>query len=890
MTEPDDRAQDADPAAAERQRMASIRSAGQSWQQWGPYLAERQWGTVREDYSADGEPWDYFTHEDAVSRAYRWGEDGIAGISDIEQRLCLAVALWNGRDSILKERLFGLTNREGNHGEDVKELYYYEDATPSHSYLRMTYRYPQAEFPYAALRAGNAQRGYQDAEYELADTGVLDGDAFFDITAEYAQLTPGDFVLRLTLTNHGAERARLWVLPQLWFRNTWSWDHTTARPRLHGLGRGVVRADHPTLGSYWLHAGGEPQFLFTENETNVPRLYGAAARGPFKDAFHDYLVRGDHRAVAAVQAGTKCAAVYPLELEAGATSTLLLRLSPALQDAPLVGAGELVDQRRREADAWYAALQSGIDDADARLVQRQAFAGLIWSKQFYCYDVRRWLAGDPAQPPPPAGRKAGRNSDWDHLVNADIISMPDKWEYPWYAAWDLAFHTLPFALIDPVFAKRQLVLLGREWYMHPNGQMPAYEWNFGDVNPPVHAWAAWRVFQIDRKQHGGHGDLAFLERVFHKLLLNFTWWVNRKDAEGRNVFQGGFLGLDNIGVFDRSKPLPTGGHIDQSDGTSWMAMYSLNLMRIALELAVHNPVYQDIATKFLEHFLHIADAMTHIGADGGVGLWDEEDEFYYDVLRLPDGRHERLRVRSLVGLTPLFAVETLEPELLARVPNFARRLEWFLDHRPDLAALVSHWEVPGKGQRRLLSLLRGHRMKCLLRRMLDETEFLSDYGVRGLSRVHASEPYVFRLDGAAFTVAYQPGESDSGMFGGNSNWRGPVWMPVNYLLIESLQKFHHYYGDDFRVECPTGSGHYLTIEGVADELAHRLTRIFLKDAAGRRAVFGDDERLQRDPRFRDRVLFYEYFHGDTGRGLGASHQTGWTALVAKLLQPRRFEH
>jgi hypothetical protein len=593
--------------------------------------------------------------------------------------------------------------------------------------------------------------------------------------------------------------------------------------------------------------------------------------------------------VAAVQAGTRCAALYPLEVSPGASVVVHLRLAPAPQDAPFATASALVDRRRAEADAFYAALQADIPDADARLVQRQAFAGLIWSKQYYGYDVKAWLDGDPAQPPPPAARRHGRNADWDHLVNGDIISMPDKWEYPWYAAWDLAFHTLPLALIDPVFAKRQLVLLGREWYMHPNGQMPAYEWNFSDVNPPVHAWATWRVYQIDRKQRGGQGDLAFLERVFHKLLLNFTWWVNRKDAEGRNVFQGGFLGLDNIGVFDRSKELPTGGHIDQSDGTSWMAMYSLNLMRIALELAVHNPVYQDIATKFLEHFLHIADAMTHIGTNGGAGLWDEDDEFYYDVLHLPDGRNVRLKVRSMVGLIPLFAVETLEPDLLARVPNFASRLEWFLAHRPDLASLVSHWEVPGTGQRRLLSLLRGHRMKRLLRRLLDETEFLSDYGVRALSRAHADHPYVFRLDGTEFTVAYRPAESDSGLFGGNSNWRGPIWFPVNYLLIESLQKFHHYYGDDFRVECPTGSGQFLTIAGVADELARRLTRIFLRDAQGRRAVFGDDERLQQDALFRDRVLFYEYFHGDTGRGLGAAHQTGWTALVAKLLQPRRHE-
>jgi hypothetical protein len=879
-----------DLAAAERQRMAAIRSAGQSWQQWGPYLAERQWGTVREDYSADGESWRYFSYEDAAARAYRWGEDGIAGVSDLEQRLCLALALWNGRDPLLKERLFGLANHEGNHGEDVKELYYYEDALPSHAYLRMTYRYPQAEFPYAQLRAENARRGYADPEYELLDTGICDEHRYFDVTAEYAQAAPGDLVLRVTVVNHGPEAARLTLLPQLWFRNTWSWDRGTPRPRLHGLGRGAALAEHATLGRYWFYADGEPPFLFTENETNVPRLYGTPLAGPFKDAFHDHVVRGAHGAVAAVQAGTRCAAVYTLDIPAGGSARVLLRLAPQPEDAPFAGADALVDRRRAEADAYYAALQADLPDADAQLVQRQALAGLVWSKQYYAYDVRAWLAGDPAQPAPPPGRAARRNADWDHFVAGDVLSMPDKWEYPWFAAWDLAFHTLPFALIDPVFAKRQLVLLGREWYMHPNGQMPAYEWNFGDVNPPVHAWAAWRVYQIDRKHNGGRGDLAFLERVFHKLLLNFTWWVNRKDAQGRNVFQGGFLGLDNIGVFDRSRELPTGGHIDQSDGTSWMAMYSLNLMRIALELAVDNPVYQDIATKFLEHFLHIADAMTRIGTNGAAGLWDEEDGFYYDVLHLPDGHNVRLKVRSMVGLIPLFAVETLEPDLLARVPNFARRLEWFLAHRPDLAALVSHWEVPGKGQRRLFSLLRGHRMKCLLRRLLDESEFLSDYGVRALSRAHADAPYVFRRDGAEFTVAYRPAESDSGLFGGNSNWRGPVWFPVNYLLIESLQKFHHYYGDDFRIECPTGSGQYLTIEQVAAELARRLARIFLRDATGRRAVFGADERFRTDPRFGDRVLFYEYFNGDTGAGLGASHQTGWTALVAKLLAVRKLEH
>jgi len=872
--------------AAERQRMAEGDATASAWRRWGPYLGERQWGTVREDYSANGTAWDYFPHDHARSRAYRWGEDGIAGFSDDQQHLCFSLALWNGRDAILKERLFGLTNGEGNHGEDVKELYWYLDATPSHSYLKMLYKYPQGAFPYAALVGENRRRGQGDSEFELLDTGAFEDNRYFDVFVEYAKASPDDILIRVTAANRGTEPAPLHLVPQLWFRNTWSWDANADKPRLSQVTPGEVLVEHATLGNYRFYVDGDADCLFCDNETNVRRLYGMDAPGYFKDAFHAYLVDGQESAVNPARTGTKCGAVHALQVPAGGEVVVRLRLTRQPQARPFAAFDSIVAERRADADEFYAELQADIAGEDERNVQRQAFAGMIWSKQFFHYDVTRWIEGDSAQVEPPGSRRGGRNSDWAHLNNADVISMPDKWEYPWYAAWDLAFHCIPLALVDPQFAKDQLVLLTREWYMHPNGQMPAYEWAFGDVNPPVHAWATWRVYQIDRKKNGGKGDLAFLERVFHKLLLNFTWWVNRKDTEGRNVFQGGFLGLDNIGVFDRSAQLPTGGHIDQSDGTAWMAMYSLNLMRIALELALHNPVYQDVATKFFEHFLHIAEAMSSMMGDGKAGLWNDEDKFFYDVLHLPDGQTVPLKVRSMVGLIPLFAVETIDPELLDRLPEFKRRLEWFLQYRPDLASLVSHWEVPGKGHRRLLSLLRGHRMKRLLKRMLDETEFLSDYGIRALSRYHAERPYVFRVDGMDMGVSYQPAESDSGLFGGNSNWRGPIWFPVNYLLIESLQKFHHYYGDDFKVECPTGSGHFVTLEQAADEISRRLQKIFLRDERGARPVYGHYPRLQTDEHFRDYIHFYEYFHGDTGRGVGAAHQTGWTGLVAKLIQPR----
>jgi hypothetical protein len=880
------------PAQSTEARRLHANSAYNSpWRRFGPYLSERQWGTVREDYSEHGTAWDYFPHDHARSRAYRWGEDGIAGFSDHRQRLCLSLALWNERDPILKERLFGLANAEGNHGEDVKELYYYLDAIPTHSYLKMLYKYPQAEFPYARLAEENRRRGKNEPEFELIDTGLFDDDRYFDVFVEYAKASPNDILMRVTVHNRGPAAAPLHVLPQIWFRNTWSWDHAGERPSAQRLDRHAIELRHSELGRFSFYCdaeGAEPGLIFCENETNTRRLFGsdAGAAHP-KDAFHEHLVGGRRDAVG-YERGTKAAAHYTLEVPAKSSLSLRFRLVHDQAGDPFSDFDATFAERLREADEFYAEVQRGIEDEDARRVQRQALAGMIWSKQTYNYDVRRWLAGDPAQPQPPAARVHGRNSDWDHLTNDDIVSMPDKWEYPWYAAWDLAFHCLPLALVDAEFAKQQLVLLTREWYMHPNGQLPAYEWAFHDVNPPVHAWAAWRVFQIDKKQRGDQGDLKFLERIFHKLMLNFTWWVNRKDAEGRNIFQGGFLGLDNIGVFDRSKPLPSGGFINQADGTAWMAMYCLNLMRIALELASHDDVYEDIASKFFEHFLHIAEAMTKIGGAGG--LWDEDDEFYYDVLNLPHSAPQPLRVRSMVGLIPLFAVEVLDSSLIECLPGFAGRLKWFLEYRPDLAALVSRWQETATNERRLLSLLRGHRMKRLLVRMLDETEFLSDYGVRALSRYHRDHPFVLGVNGEQHEVRYAPGDSETWVFGGNSNWRGPIWMPVNYLLIESLQRFHHYYGDDFKVECPTGSGRYLTLLEIAEELGTRLTRLFLRDAEGRRPIHGPNQKIQTDPHFRDYVQFFEFFHGDDGRGLGANHQTGWTGLIAKLLHPRRPAH
>jgi len=876
---------------AEGRRLTDANSGKAAWRRWGPYLSERQWGTVREDYSPHGNAWEYFPHDHARSRAYRWGEDGLAGLSDDQQLLCLGLALWNGHDPILKERLFGLTNSEGNHGEDVKEIYYYLDATPTHSYLKMLYKYPQREFPYGALVEENRRRGKDQTEFELLDTGIFDQDRYFDVFVEYAKAGPEDILMLVTIHNRGPESAPITVLPQVWFRNTWSWKPVSTKPELWLQKDGSVGIRHLELGEFRLDGDKATEVLFCDNETNTRRLYGQeGARGYFKDAFHEYVVNENPQAMNPDRTGTKAGVLYRLTVGPAESVSVRLRLSKAVNPRISDGSSEIsrngvqnhafadfdkvLITRRGEADEFYVELQKDIADPDARNVQRQALAGMLWSKQFFYYDVPQWLNGDPNQFLPPAERKWGRNMEWAHLNNADILSMPDKWEYPWYAAWDLAFHCISLTLVDVEFAKSQLLLLTREWYMHPNGQLPAYEWAFGDVNPPVHAWATWRVFQMDRKQRGDNGDLAFLERVFHKLMLNFTWWVNRKDAQGRNIFQGGFLGLDNIGVFDRSAPLPTGGFINQADGTSWMAMYCLNLMRIALELARKNKVYEDIA-----------EAMNNIG-EGGIGLWCEKDEFYYDALNLPNGEMTPLKLRSMVGLIPLFAVETLDEELLQQLPEFAGRLKWFLNYRPDLAKLVSRWNEPGQGQRHLLSLLRGHRMKCLLRRMLDETEFLSDFGIRAVSRHHLEHPYEFWSNGLQLSVKYQPAESNSGLFGGNSNWRGPIWMPVNYLIIESLQKFHHYYGDDFKVECPTGSGKHISINEVADELARRLIRLFLKDESGSRPVLHYNEKLAKDSHFRDYVLFHEYFHGDNGRGVGASHQTGWTGLVAKLLQPR----
>jgi hypothetical protein len=880
------------------------RLASEHWKLWGPYLAERAWGTVREDYSAYGSAWDYFPHDHARSRAYRWNEDGLAGICDDQQRLCFALALWNERDPILKERLFGLTGPEGNHGEDVKEYYFYLDSTPTHSYMNMLYKYPQAAYPYAELVAAARARSKADPEYELIDTGVFAEDRYFDVLVEYAKASTEDILIRISATNRGPEPAALHLLPTLWFRNTWAWggshDNAAQRPVISQAGAAMLLAEHLSLHAYALVAEGRPAFLFTENDTNTERLFGVPNATPYvKDGINAAVVEGRTDAVNPAKVGTKAAAHYQFAIGAGETVTLRLRLahyhhpanpgagSPPTPNTPATAPAftdfdTVFAQRIAEANAFYAALQPPTLSADERMIQRQAFAGMLWSKQFYHYDVDLWLRGDPAQPPPPPERWLGRNHDWLHLNSADIISMPDTWEYPWFAAWDLAFHCIPLALLDPAFAKAQLVLLGREWFQHPNGELPAYEWAFGDANPPVQAWAAWRVYKIEQKRTG-NGDIAFLERVFHKLLLNFTWWVNRKDTEGKNVFQGGFLGLDNIGLFDRSAPLPTGGHIEQSDGTSWMGMFSLNMLTIALELAANDRVYEDIATKFFEHFLYIAAAMNNIGSEG-IPLWDEEEEFFYDVLHLGPGQNLPLKVRSMVGIIPLFAVATIEPALLTQLPEFAERMDWFLEHRPHLAQLVSRWQEPGAGERRLLAICRGHRMKRVLKRMLDTTEFLSPHGVRALSRIHATQPYSLDIDGTHYEVHYQPAESDSGLFGGNSNWRGPIWFPVNYLIIEALQQFHHYYSDDFLVECPTGSGQMLTLNQIADELAGRLARLFTRDAAGRRAVFGANELFQNDTHWRDYIPFYEYFHGDTGAGLGASHQTGWTGLIAKLLQ------
>jgi len=885
---------------AEEQRLAESRDRQKHWKRWGPYLSERAWGTVREDYSRHGSAWDYFPHDHARSRAYRWNEDGIAGISDRHQKICFSIALWNGKDPILKERLFGLTGGEGNHGEDVKEIYYYLDSTPTHSYMKFLYKYPQEEFPYARIIEENRNRIKAEREFELIDTGLFDNNKYFDVFVEYAKADVEDILIKITVANRGDENAAIHLLPTAWFRNTWSWDgNSDSKGDMRFVEPGVIEINEPENGKRWLYCDELPELLFTNNETNNAKLYDRENETPFvKDGINDFVVNGNANAINPEKTGTKAAANYYVEIPARSEKVIRLRLTDkessrkGAKDAKVKTSSaaseaflefdSIFDARMSEADEFYSNIIPENLSADAKNVQRQAFAGMLWSKQFYHYVVRDWLEGDEGLPKPPDERKQGRNSDWTHLYNADIISMPDKWEYPWYAAWDLAFHCIPLALIDPEFAKEQLLLMLREWYMHPNGQIPAYEWAYGDVNPPVHAWAALRVYQIEKK-NSGYGDRKFLARVFQKLLLNFTWWVNRKDADGFNVFEGGFLGLDNIGVFDRSRPLPTGGKLAQSDGTSWMAMYCLNMLAIALELAAEDDTYEDVASKFWEHFLYISSAMNNLGADD-VSIWNEEDGFYYDVLHMQGNGSSPLKVRSMVGLIPLFAVSTIEPEVLDKLPHFKRRLNWFIANRPELIENVSCMRTPGMGERRLLAVAYRERLEKVLKVMLDESEFLSPYGIRAVSRFHKDNPYVLHINGDEHRVDYEPAESSSGLFGGNSNWRGPIWFPVNYLLVESLQKFHHYYGDDLKIECPTGSGNMMNLWEVSQELSRRMSRIFLRDENGKRPVYGENGKFQDDPHFRDHVLFYEYFHGDDGSGVGASHQTGWTGLVAKLLQ------
>jgi hypothetical protein len=876
------------PVTAEEERLQEDARRERHWKRWGPYLSERAWGTVREDYSPSGTAWEAFPHEHARSRVYRWNEDGLAGLCDRHQYICFALALWNGHDPILKERLFGLTGHEGNHGEDVKEYYFYLDSTPTHSYMKFLYKYPQSTFPYERLVEENRRRSRHEPEFELHESGCFDAQRYFDVFVEYAKASPEDICIRVEVINRGPDTAELTVLPTIWYRNTWSWGSDIRRPRFQaGVpidAASVIETVHDYYGVRRLLCDKQPPLLFTENETNSRRLY-ADDEGPryAKDAFHDYVVCGLKAAINPDHIGSKAAAHYALTVAAGAAGRINLRFT---NDAHVAGFTrqnfeEVFERRIQEADEFYETLAPRRLSKDARRVQRQAFAGLLLSKQYYHYDVSRWLKGDPMGPEPPPNRLHGRNADWTHLYNADVLSMPDKWEYPWYAAWDLAFHCIPLALVDPTFAKEQLILMLREWYMHPNGQMPAYEWALGDVNPPVHAWAAWRVYKIEQKRRGV-GDRVFLERVFHKLLLNFTWWVNRKDTEGKNIFQGGFLGLDNIGVFDRSAPLPTGGRLEQSDATSWMGMYCLNMLTMALELARENRAYEDVASKFFEHFVYICRAVNNIGGTR-IELWDGTDGFFYDVLHLPNGETTHMKVRSMVGLIPLFAVETLDSTLIDRLPRFKHRMQWFIENRPEFAQHVETQSYEG-GVRRFLSLVNRHRLRSIMRYLLDENEFLSPYGIRALSRHHRDHPYVLNVMGHEHRVDYEPAESSTPQFGGNSNWRGPIWFPVNYLLIESLQKFHFFLGDHYKVEYPFGSGQQATLWQVAGELSRRLIGIFLRNAEGKRPVFGGAHMFQQGPHWQDHLLFYEYFHGDNGAGIGASHQTGWTGLVAKLIQ------
>ncbi len=878
----------------EQLRLIEHRDRSKDWRHWGPYLSDRSWGSVREDYSDNGDAWEYFSHDHARSRAYRWNEDGLGGISDRMQFLCFAPAFWNGRDPILKERYFGLTNNEGNHGEDVKEYYFYIDNTPTHSYMKMLYKYPQTEYPYLKLIEENRKRTTQDPEYELLDTGIFDQGRYFDIFIEYAKADQDDVLIKITAHNRGPDAAELYILPTLWFRNTWSWGYpegpmgdVPSMPKLHldqpsNHDVTAIYADHPTLSNYTLYAEGTNKALFTNNDTNNERIFHSPNTTPYvKDAFHRHLIGKEHGIVNHLHEGTKAALVYHSTVNPGAAWTVRLRLTNGQLVAPFKDFDAIFTVRKEEADEFYHSMQSDKISAEENSVQRQALAGLLWSKQLYYYDVKQWRNGDPV---PPCQRKKplDRNHQWDHLVNFDVISMPDKWEFPWYASWDLAFHCVSLVLVDPDFAKRQLTLMTREWYLHPNGQLPAYEWAFGDANPPVLAWAAWRVYKIDAHITGTL-DIEFLSGIFHKLLLNFTWWVNRKDSAGRNVFQGGFLGLDNISLFNRSAPLPSGGHIYQSDATAWMAFYCIIMIKIAIELSRDRAVYQDMASKFFEHFMRIGDAMLNCGGKGQ-SLWAPEDGFFYDVISMPNGKITHLKVRSLVGLLPLLAVETAPDEYVNQHPLFKERVMWFLTHHPMFQQNMAPIHVVDGKKKRLLAVLTEDKLKSVLSYLLDENEFLSEYGIRSISKYHEKNPYKLTIEGKDYTISYEPGESQTRLFGGNSNWRGPIWLPLNFLIIESLQKFHYYYGNEFKVECPTGSGNWMTLWEVATEISQRLINLFMPNNKGQRPIFGEHEIFAKDPYWRDLVLFNEYFHGDSGKGLGASHQTGWTSLVAKLVQ------
>ena len=868
----------------EKERLAA-RVDNKGWKKWGPYLSERNWGTVREDYSLYGDTWDYLPHDMARSRTYRWGEDGIGGISDNKQHICFSLAFWNHEDSIIKERLFGLTGTEGNHGEDVKELYYYLDSTPTHSYMKMLYKYPQAAFPYGKLLDESRRRSRLDPEYELLDTGIFDNNEYFDIFVEYAKEGENDILIKVTAHNRSDKAAPLTLLPTLWFRNTWSWGYESYahKPMLTGISTTQIEAYHRLFDRFKLYIEGADELLFCENETNMERVFGKPNATPFvKDSINDYVVKNKKNAINPNNIGTKAAAKYEKIIQGGESVSIRLRFSDNTHlTQPFADFDSIFEKRISEANQFYAEVQKNVKDQEMRNIQRQAFAGMMWCKQFYYYNINQWANGDPKMPFEFRGRAFKRNDTWKHAYMANILSMPDKWEYPWFAAWDLAFHTVTLARIDPDFAKRQLAVVLREYYMHPNGQIPAYEWNFSDVNPPVHAWATWQVYEID-KQINGVGDIAFLERVFHKLLLNFTWWVNQKDEDGNNIFGGGFLGLDNIGVFDRNAQIP-GVKLQQADATGWMAIFTLNMLRIACEIAIERPSYQDMASKFFEHFLQIASAINTRMDEGELGLWDEEDQFYYDKLHAPNGNTLFMKIRSLVGLIPLCAVEVIDEELLSKLPDFRRRLEWVLNNRPDLAALISKWDEPGKGETHLLSLLRGHRMKMVLKRMFDEKEFLSDYGIRSLSKFHLERPFTFNLHGENLSVVYTPGESDLSIMGGNSNWRGPIWFPLNYLLLDSLKKYHTYYGDDYEVEYPTNSGNIGSIQDAANKIAERLVSVFQADKTGTRPAMSGHKIYDTSEHFKDYHLFYEYFHGDNGSGCGASHQTGWTGLVADLI-------